>query len=342
MARSRRGRGEGSIYRRGDGTWCATISAGYSSEGKRRRKTVYGATKADVQDGLRKAASEIAAGGPVECLKLTVGEFLDRWLKSARGSLAPTSYERYKHVVENELKPYIGGLRLAKLEPVHVEGLYVTLKDAGRSPRAIQLAGVTLGCAIQHAVRVRLLIHNPVRGIPKPRVPRAEMKVWDSSTVAAFLKAATDDRLHTMYVLALSAGLRQGELFGLEWADVDFDGGSVTVRRSIEEISGKLRAKEPKTGKGRRIDLPGFAVDALRTHRATMLAEGHIAGPVFCAGRGLAPQGERLPPVLRSVDRQGEGSADSLSRFAAHLGDAVAAGRGERQGDLRTAWPRQY
>ena len=83
MARSRRGRGEGSIYQRGDGTWCARISAGYSSEGKSPSQDGLRATKADVQDGLRKAASEIAAGGPVECLKLTVGEFLDRWLKSA-------------------------------------------------------------------------------------------------------------------------------------------------------------------------------------------------------------------------------------------------------------------
>ena len=65
----------------------------------------------------------------------------------------------------------------------------------------------------------------------------------------------------------------------------------MTVRRSIEEISGKLRAKEPKTGKGRRIDLPGFAVDALRTHRARMLAEGHIAGPVFCAEGGWLRKG---------------------------------------------------
>ncbi len=166
---------------------------------------------------------------------------------------------------------------------IHVEQLYVTLKDKKCSPRSIQLAGVTLVAALQHAVTVRLLAHNCARGIAKPMVPKAEMKCWDSTSVVTFLKAAKADRLYAMYVLALSGGLRQGELFALQWSDIDFTSNCVTVQRSLEELNGIVRVKGTKTGKGRRIDLPAFAIAALRDHRAAMLAEGNIAHPVFCA-----------------------------------------------------------
>jgi integrase len=285
-SRSRRGRGEGSIYQRADGYWCANVSAGYSDAGKRRRKTVYGSTKKEVQDKLRQLATEVAAGSPIEAQKLTIAEYLDRWLNTIKQSVAPTTHDRYESTVKHQLKPYIGGVRLSRLEPVHVEQLYVTLQGKNCSPRSIQLAGVTLVAALQHAVKLRLAAYNAARGIDKPLVPKAEMKVWDAANVATVLRASKMDRLYAMYVLALSGGLRQGELFALQWSDVDFSTGCVTVQRSLEELRGQVRVKGTKTGKGRRIDLPAFAMAALQSHRAAMLAEGNIAAPVFCAPGG--------------------------------------------------------
>lgn len=286
MARSRRGRGEGSIYQRGDGYWCANVSAGYSDTGTRRRKTVYGSTKGEVQEKLRQLASEVAAGSPVEAQKLTLGEFLDRWLNTIKQSIAPSTHTRYKVSIEHQIKPYIGGVRLSRLEPVHIEQLFVTLQGKGCSPRSIQLAGMRLVSALQHAVKRRLVTFNAAREISRPMVPRPEIKCWDPAQVGSFLKAAKADRLSAMYVLALSSGMRQGELFALQWSDVDFAAGCVTVQRSLEELSGKVRVKSTKTGNGRRIDLPPLALDALRDHRAAMLAEGNIAAPVFCAPEG--------------------------------------------------------
>jgi integrase len=280
--RARRGRGEGSIYQRADGYWCANVSAGYSDTGKRRRKTIYAATKKEVQDKLRVTATEVAAGAPVETQKLTLGEFLDRWLNSIKQSVAPSTHDRYECTVKKQLKPFIGGVRLSRLEPIHVEQLYATLHNTGCSPRGIQLAGVTLVAALQYAFELRLVAYNAARGIKKPLVPKPEMKCWDAASVGMFLKATKADRLHAMYVLALSAGMRQGELFGLQWSDVNFTSGCLTVQRSLEELCGKQRPKSTKSGKGRRIDLPSFALDVLRDHRAAMLAEGNIKGPVFC------------------------------------------------------------
>jgi len=102
--------------------------------------------------------------------------------------------------------------------------------------------------------------------------------------------AAAGDRLEAIFVLAVSSGLRQGELFGLQWPDVDLDAGAVSIRRQLEERNGKLALTEPKSDKGRRrVELPAFAVEALLAHKARMLAEGRLDSadrPVFCDTRG--------------------------------------------------------
>lgn len=286
IRRARRGRGEGSIYKRADGRWVGSYSAGYNGEGKRRRRVVYGESKKEVKDRLRELENEVAAGRPVEVQRITLAEYLDRWIASIENTVAPSTYTRYKCSVEQQIKPHLGSMRLAAIAPLHVEQLYGLLAKAETSPRTRQLAGVTLGVALKHAVRLKLIGSNPVRDIAKPRVKRRELKVWDAAQVGVFLKAAEGDRLEALYVLALAAGLRQGELFGLQWADVDFDGNSIGVQRSLEELNGKHRLKEPKSGRGRRVDLPAFAMKALVRHRAAMLAEGNIAGPVFCDHQG--------------------------------------------------------
>lgn len=282
--RKRRGRGEGSIFKRKDGLWCASVSAGYNSTGRRRRRTVYGKTKTEVKEKLR----EVELEGLIETTRVTVGEFLTRWLDmSVKPSLATATYVRYKSVIEGHIKPHIGGMRLGKLEPVHVEQLYAAQAKAGTSLRNQELSGIILGKALKTAVRLKLIKNNPARDVDKPRPDKKEMKVWTKAQTAAFLKAAETDRLYAMYVLAIATGLREGELFALEWTDVDFAGAAVTVQRTLEDIDGHIRVKEPKTRKSRRrVDLPQFAVDALHEHRKAMLAEGHSHCPVFCDTTG--------------------------------------------------------
>src|SRR5688572_22697871 len=113
MARKRRGRGEGSIYQRGDGRWCASQSAGYFASGRRRRKIVYGTTKAEVQQKLRDLETSGIAEEPD---RLTVAEYLPRWLKSA--AIAPSTRHRYEQLYRLHVVPYIGHIRVSKLAPM--------------------------------------------------------------------------------------------------------------------------------------------------------------------------------------------------------------------------------
>jgi integrase len=165
--------------------------------------------------------------------------------------------------------------------------MYAAQAKAGASARTQQLAGIVLSKALKSAVKLRLVPVNVARDVEKPRPGRKEMQVWSKIQVDVFLREAEADRLHALYVVAIASGMREGELFGLEWSDIDFAAAALSVNRTLEEIGGELRTKEPKTAKSRRrIDLPRFAVEALQDHRKAMLAEGHAAGRVFCDQKG--------------------------------------------------------
>src|SRR6188472_1663812 len=109
MSRKRRGRGEGSIYQRADGTWCATVSVGYNNDGKRKRRTLFGETKQKVQEKLGKLSREVTHLSDVEPQRIKVGEYLDRWLKdSAKPRVRITTYANYERTVKLHIKPYLG------------------------------------------------------------------------------------------------------------------------------------------------------------------------------------------------------------------------------------------
>lgn len=317
-SRKRRGRGEGAVYRRSDGVWCGSVSAGYDSNGKRRRIVVYGKSKAEAQEKLRTAQ---VAGVPSESCRLTVKEFMLRWLEtSVKPSLAPATHARYEQVVKTHINEHIGHRRLTKLEPIHVQHLFAAQEKAGASDRQRQLAGVILQKALNEAVRLQMVRHNPCLGIQKPRPEKKEMQFWNERQVGRFLKEAANDRLSTMYVLAIATGMREGELFGLEWSDVDFEAGAVSVNRTIEDITGTIRVKPPKTAKSRRrIDLPQAAVTALHEHRKAMLAEGHVSGPVFCDRDGgyLRRQNvlrRSFRPAIEAVNKKESEAASEAGR----------------------------
>jgi integrase len=168
-----------------------------------------------------------------------------------------------------------------------VEQFLNGLAKTGVSARGQQMAVNVLGRALKDAVRLKLVASNAVRDVVKPKPAKKEMRYWDATQVKTFLRAADTDRLGALYVMAIATGMREGELFALEWTNIDWAAGSVLVQRSVSEVAGKLAAKSVKTAKGlRRIDLPEFALTALRRHRERMTAEGHQSPAVFCDEKG--------------------------------------------------------
>lgn len=288
--RKRRGRNEGSIFQRKDGTWCAVLTVGYDGNGKRRRRVEYGATKNEVQGKLIRLLHESATGLLNDAERITVAQFLQRWLEdTVRRSVRPATHTLYGQMCRLHIVPRIGGVMLPKLRPLHVEQMLAGMEKDGRKPRLCQMAYTILHRALNDAVRGGLVPRNVCEAVTRPRAPRKTMQTFTPEQAAKLLETAKDDRLHALYVLAVTCGLRQGELLGLHWADTDLEADRLSVRHQMCELRGKLWLDEPKTANARRqIDLPEVAVKALREHRRKMLAEGHYRsdGLVFCDSQG--------------------------------------------------------
>ncbi|MBI4491737.1 MAG: site-specific integrase [Chloroflexi bacterium] len=297
--RGRRGHGEGSIHQREDGRWVAVVDQGWK-DGKRQRKYLYGETRREVSEKLKAALHDQAAGLPLPSERQTVGQFLERWLEdSAKPNVRPRTFTRYHDLLTLHAIPTLGKRPLAKLSAQDLQALYGQKLD--------QLAARTVGhlhrvlhCALRDALRWGLVARNVCDAVQPPKVARPEMQVLAPEQARQLLAAADGEPLEALYVLAVTAGLRQGELFGLKWQDLDLEAGRLQVRRTLGRVrkQGFLES-EPKSARSRRsITLTPLAIGALRHHRARQLEQRLAVGSawedrglVFCnaVGRPLEP-----------------------------------------------------
>jgi integrase len=279
MARKRNA-GEGSIFRRADGRWCAQLDLGWEN-GRRKRKFYYGSTAAEVQEQLLKARSDHSRGVPVAVERQTVQQFLTDWLEhTIRPNARPRSYESFEIIVRRHIVPEIGRLRLEKLTPQEVQGLIDGKLKSGLAPQTVVHIRMVLRTALNQAMKWSLIARNPAALVDPPRIPRSEIRPLSAEPARRFLDAAKGGRFEALYTLALFSGLRRGEILGLRWSDVDLEARAFRVDQAIQRVGGKLQAAETKTKRSRRmLALPASVVAALRTHRARQAQERLIAGP---------------------------------------------------------------
>ncbi len=287
--RSRRAHGEGSIYERKDGRWEGRYTIETPLGPKRR--AVYGKSRKEVVGKLaRVPREETVSADP----KLLLGDYLGTWLRdSVKNSVRPTTYQRYEGVVRLHIDPYLGDTRILKLTSTKVQALYRNRLDSGCSPRTVQYVHVTLHKALKQALRWGLVPANVAEAVVVPRVPKEEITPLSPAQVKVFLRAIAGDNLETMFALAVTTGMRQGEILGLRWEDVDLDEGVVRVRRTLSWDGRKVVFAPPKTAKGRRsIGLTGGTVQRLESHKMRQGPDG--ASPA--GGLGLVfPNGDGGP-----------------------------------------------
>ncbi len=275
----KRGQNEGSIHKRADGRWVAILSLGYRN-GKRHRKYIYGATRREVQEGLTKALRDQHQGLPIVPDQQTVGQFIDHWMDTTcRHRVRETTHETYASMIRNHIQPNIGPVRLSKLTPQQINSMYETLLTKGLSPRSVMYVHAVLRSALKQAVRWNLLARNPVEAVDPPRPARSQAAPLSPEQVSVFLEATKGDRLSALYTLALATGMRQGELLGLRWSDIDLEAGQLRVQRQLSRTKKGFAFTEPKTASGRRaIVLPRIATAGLVSHRARQAEERLQAG----------------------------------------------------------------
>jgi integrase len=163
----------------------------------------------------------------------------------------PVTLAKYEQIVRNHAKPALGRLRLQTLTPAHVRGLYREKLDSGLSPRTVQYIHVTLNKALKQAVADGLIPRNACKAVKPPRPQKREIAPLSPEQARRFLEACQGERLEALFVLAVHTGMRQGELLGLHWEDVDLQAGTLRVHRALAQTNDGPVLAAPKSAKSR-------------------------------------------------------------------------------------------
>ena len=280
MIEKRRDRGDGGVYeRKSDGLWVGSVDLG-RRDGKRRRRVVYGKTKAEVLKDVRRLLQERDAGTLAE-ERVTVGACLARWLAAIAPpkGVQPSTHKRYSDLVRLHLTPGLGGIKVDRLRPSDVDKFLAEKINAGLAPRTAHHLRAALRAALSRAMRDGFVARNVAKLSDPVTVANRKFVTFGPDEARRFLEAVRGDRLEALYTTVLAVGLRQGEALGLRWEDIDLDGRRLTVSRALGRVRGKLEMIEVKTEKSRRtVVLPDFVVDALRDHKGRRPQDQLLAG----------------------------------------------------------------
>lgn len=304
----KRGNGEGSISRRGQGGWMSQYVV-HTADGRKRR-TVYGKTRAEVAKKLNKALSDREDGLIFEAGTLKVGEYLERWLKdSVEGNVRSRTLSNYQMQVRRHIAPTLGRVQLKNLTPAHVQGLYRQKLDSGLAPSSVRYIHAVLHRALKQALRWGLVPRNVAQAVDIPKLVNEEVEALSPEEARAFLKAARGDRFEALYVVAVTCGLRRGELLGLKWTDLDLGEGRIKTLRVARQLQrlrdgSGLQLVAPKGGKGRTVRLPPLAVETLKAHRARQAEEKLRAGSLYKDTKLVFATEIGTPLEASNVDRR--------------------------------------
>jgi integrase len=280
---AKNGNGEGSIYphkKNGKKVGYRGAYWVHTAAGPKRRY-VSGKKRDEVRDKLIEALGNRAQGLVFDAGSITTEEYLTNWLKdSVESTVRVSTYEVHRHII-----PALSRIKLRDLNPVHVRAFYREKLDSGLSPATVRKMHSILRKALKQAVLDGLIPRNVCEAVKPPKVERKEITPLDRQQAMILLEVASGDRLEALYVLAVHTGLREGELLGLKWADVDLERGTLRLRHALVREGGKTVLGDLKTPKSRRsVRLTGMATDALRGHLERQLMEMERMGSLYQPG----------------------------------------------------------
>lgn len=275
----KRGNGEGSVRKRADGRWEARLRLSGN-----RRKHFYGETRGEVVKALQAFQRQLEQGTAVTGEKLTVGRYLSDWLGGCKPPVLEYSTWRvYEIYLRVHIQPALGTAKLTQLSPQQVQKFYAEKLASGKSSTYVRHMHAFLHKALDDALRFGLIPRNVISLVKAPPMGKHPMRVYTPEQARKFLETAKGTRHEALYVLALSTGMREGEMLALKWRDVDLDAGVVQVQTTLKLLErGKRMVGKPKTASSRRkVMLTPTAIAALKAHRVRQLEERLQAGDAW-------------------------------------------------------------
>lgn len=310
----------GSIEKRGKNSYRLIVSEGYDLHGKPliHRKTVHG-TKKEAEVELAKFVTEVQNGLVIDGKALRFSEFVEIW-KRDYGSkeLAPSTYKRYVRMLETRLLPYFGHFYINKIKPTDIMQFYdllskdtqlVRKKDNNGNKTLKPLSGKTilehhrlLRAMLHKAIYWQLIVSNPAERVQPPRAMKPKRRYYDDEQCKILLENLTElgeeqIKYKVAIILTIFTGVRLGELMGLEWQDVDFKTGIVSINRSSQYLADKgVFTKTPKTESSiREVAIPDFVVSLLEEYKLWYDEQKSFYGELWTNSNRLFVQADGKP-----------------------------------------------
>lgn len=272
--KKKRGQNEGSISERSNGTFIAQITV----DGKRVSK--YFKTKREANVWRIDTLSKIQKGMFNVDTQILLSEYLEQWMVNSRRRVKPKTLIQYQQIIDQHINPYLGKYKLTDIRPNMVQSLYTKKEDMGIGGRTILLIHAVLHSALNQAQKEDLIYRNPLDAIKRPSFQKKEGKSMNETQVRSFLLACRGHRFEALFKIAVRNGLRQGELLGLKWNDLNWETNELFIQRQLQRLPGKgLLLVEPKTEKSKRIIVLGQdPMNALKIHKNQQYCQQQFAG----------------------------------------------------------------
>ena len=278
----RRPSGDGMVRKRDDGRWEGRIVVGHKENGDSIFRYVYAPTQKELSAKLRQHIDSYQGADLTEQSRMTLSEWLDKWLENMVNTLRPNTLRNYRSYIENHVRPSLGDKQLTRITPKDVQRFYEKLNDTLASG-TVRRIHTTLHGALKAAQQAHLIASNPTEQTIAPKFSYGAKQILTDEQLDVFMKAIAEDEIwHDFFYTELTTGLRRGEICGLKWEDFDEVVGTLKVCRTVyRETGGGLTAGDTKTYAGtRRIVLPASTAAVLSERKESALTEWIFPNPL--------------------------------------------------------------
>ncbi|MEV2909754.1 tyrosine-type recombinase/integrase [Paenibacillus larvae] len=297
---------KGHVRKRGN-KWCFVIDVGRDAlTGERIQKWFSGFNKkVDAERSMIAKIKEINDGCYVEEIEETVEEFMQNWLLNKKNTVRPGTWKSYSWLINTHLTPHLGKLKVINLKPIHLNNLYNQKLASSISNNSIKKLHSLIKDALDEGIGYGSLSKNVAKAVTPPRVKKVKFEVWNEDQLAFFLKHAKASRFYVAFELAVSTGMRIGEILGLRWKDIDLCNKKISVRQAYTKAESGYDFHEPKTASGERsIALFENTVSLLTDHQKAQELEKNLNSN-FYDDHGLVIQTHIGTPVNpRNLSRE--------------------------------------
>jgi integrase len=281
---SRAANGAGAIRKRSDGRWESRITVGRNpATGQPIRKSLYAPTQGELVKLVKQAQAELEQGTFIEPNKLTVASWADIWMSEYLGGIKESTQASYMGHMNNHIKPALGAVQLQKLTPHEIQKFYNRLSKGGKAAKTIKNIHGVLHSAMEQAIKLGYVKSNPTTACTLPRIVKPDVKIMEDDIVAEFLNAIQGDIFEAIFFVDLFSGMRQSEILGLPWENVNFNQGTILINQQLvkSKLDRRYYIDTTKHDKIRIITPAPMVMEKLKLRKAQQEAEQNQAGDMW-------------------------------------------------------------